>query len=102
MRLDNPTVGRRLQMCRVIANEAGYEEIDWQDNIGMVSFQKVVAGQPVRHNVYLTKMTVATALKHPKQGPTQIYLRNASFGDIRNLFNRPRFHTGRRYHRRRK
>lgn len=82
----------------VIALQAGFECIDFQTNIGMASYRK----GDVRINVYLTTLTVATALNHPKKGKTQLFRKNLNFVELRELFNNPRKHTGKGYYKKSK
>ena len=100
MKIDNPEVACRLKSVRKLAHEYGWTEIDRQDNIGMVSFSRPYNGEGARMNIYLTRMTVATCLNHPKQGKTQLFLRGAEMKDVRRLMKNPRQHTRRRYHKR--
>jgi len=39
----------------------------------MISFVKVLLGDPARINIYITKMTVSTCINHPKKGRTQLF-----------------------------
>ena len=98
MKLDNPYIKERIQKCRSIAKKNDWGEIEYQDNIGMLSFSKMYNGDNARMNIYVTNMTVATCLNHPKKGKTQIFLRNASFEDVKKIMLNPRQHTGRRYY----
>lgn len=82
-----------LTLARGLAKEYDWEEIDLQDNIGMVSFRK----DGVRVNVYYTRKTVATALKHPKKGSTQMFRKNVEPQLLRRIFKYPRTHSGRGY-----
>lgn len=80
--------------CDAIASASGYSLITNQENIGMVSYRK----DDVRINVYLTTRTVATCLNHPKKGKTQLFRRNVSEAQLKQLFNNPRSHTGKGYY----
>lgn len=80
-----------------IASSSGWQLTDYQDNIKMISFKKILNGSKARINIYLTKMTVATALEHPKQGKTQLYRRNVSLECLGAIFENPRQHTGKGY-----
>lgn len=59
----------------------------------MVSYSKEINEGTARVNVYLSKMTVATALNHPKQGKTQLYRRNVDAKLLNKIFINPRVHT---------
>lgn len=82
----------------VIAGKHGYVCFDFQENIGMASYSD---GQ-TRINIYLTKMTVATCLNHPKKGPTQLFRKNVSLDMLTDIFNYPRQHTGKGYYKKKK
>lgn len=77
-----------------IAKQHGYVCFDYQQNIGMVSY----SDGATRINVYLTKMTVATCLNHPKKGPTQLFRRNVTTKELDQIFAYPRKHTGKGYY----
>lgn len=49
-------------------------------------------------NVYLTTLTIQTALKHPKSGRTQLNRKGLSLMEIEQVFKNPRTHTGKGYH----
>lgn len=49
-------------------------------------------------NVYLTTLTIQTALKHPKLGKTQLNRKGLSLMQIEEVFKNPRTHTGKCYH----
>lgn len=76
-----------------IAAKHGYVCFDYQENIGMASYSD---GQ-TRINVYLTKMTVATCLNHPKKGATQLFRKNVDLKTLDEIFAYPRLHTGKGY-----
>ena len=77
-----------------LAKLEGWSRFDYQENIGMVSYSK----NNVRVNVYLSKMTVSTAMNHPKKGKTQLFRRNVSMEQLWKLFKNPRVHTGKGYY----
>lgn len=82
-----------------IANEHGWRLLDIQENIGMCSYSKVINGHKARINVYRTKMTVTTYLKHNKTGKNQLYRKNVSMEQLHKIFKNPRTHTGTGYRR---
>ena len=45
-------------------------------------------------DVWPSKMTVGTYLKHPRQGKTQLFRRNVSYKLLERIFKNPRQHTG--------
>lgn len=77
-----------------VATKHGYASIDYQENIGLVSYSK----DGVRVNVYLTKMTVGTCLVHPKKGATQLFRRNVDMKTLSEIFENPRVHTDKGYY----
>lgn len=77
-----------------IASKHGYVCFDYQEAIGMASY----SDGETRINVYLTKMTVATCLKHPKKGATQLFRKNVSLDMLDEIFDYPRKHTGKGYY----
>lgn len=77
-----------------LASESGWLKIDYQENIGMVSYSK----NKVRINVYLSRMTVSTAMKHPKKGKTQLFRRDVNLQELEKMFINPRIHTGKGYY----
>lgn len=79
-----------------VAGRYGYNCIDFQENIGMVSYSDGAS----RINVYLTKMTVATCINHPKKGATQLFRRDVTLSQLNEIFDYPRIHTGRGYYKR--
>lgn len=82
-----------IEKIREIAAEGEWPEIDHQENICMLSFKK----NETRVNVYYSTMTVATALKHPKKGKTQLYRRNVNGAELRKILDNPRVHLNKGY-----
>jgi len=80
-----------------MAKEHGWELHDHQERIGMVSFVKVVDGDPARINVYMTKMTVGTCINHPRQGRTQLFRKHVGADLMEEIFINPRIHTTKGY-----
>ena len=83
-----------LEVIEALAKNEGYQRIDFQENIGMISY----SDGKTRINIYLTKMTVATCLNHPTKGPTQLFRRNVSISMLDEIFEYPRKHTGKGYY----
>lgn len=94
-----------VSSVRRIAKEYNLEEIQINDASRMISFRKALGrgceGGPVRINVYYSTGTVGTALCHPVQGRTQLFRRNCSYQDLHEVFENPRWHSGKGYQRRR-
>lgn len=83
-----------------IAKKFDWKLVDWQENIYMVSYKKLVGESSIaRVNIYLTTMTVGTSLEHPKKGKTQLF-RKVGFDRklLEKIFKNPRQHTGKGYY----
>lgn len=85
--------GERDDILR-LAQACGYQLEQEQDNIKLLIFVNGTA----QFNVYYTKMTVATCLRHPKRGATQLFRRCVSMNELERLFKNPRTHTGKGYY----
>lgn len=83
--------------ARALAKKHGWTFLGYQENIQMISFHKIIDASFARINIYLTKMTVATALNHPKHGKTQLYRKHVDFKLLERIFKNPRVHTDRGY-----
>lgn len=86
-----------LAKIRRMAKNEGWRELTHQTDIGMLSFGKQIDDSPARINVYTTKMTVATSLKHPRRGKTQMYRKHVDKKLLKAIFENPRVHTNRGY-----
>jgi len=80
-----------------LASSHGWELLDIQENIGMVSFSKMLGETKSRINIYKTKMTVTTYINHPKLGKNQLYRKNVSMAQLKKIFENPRVHTNKGY-----
>ena len=87
-------IAARLRCARFTAEAYGWKEIDHQEKNRMVSFRR----DGTRINVYYSKMTVGTCLKHPTKGFTQLFRRNVTEKMLEKIFNYPRVHTDRGYY----
>lgn len=76
-----------------MAKTHGWKLHDYQENIGMISFVKIYKSDPARINIYITKMTVATCINHPRQGKTQLFRKKVNAKLMAEIFNDPRVHT---------
>lgn len=77
-----------------MAASYGWEFLTWQKDISMLSFSKPNSkGTVMRINIYVTKMTVATCLDHPKHGKTQLFRRAVTQALMGKIFKNPRLHT---------
>lgn len=87
-------LNQRLKFIADIAAKHGYVQMDYQANIGLVSYAK----NDVRINVYITKMTVGTCMNHPKKGKTQLFRKDVSDALLDKIFSNPRVHTQKGYY----
>lgn len=83
-----------IDVIEALAKAESYNRIDFQENIGLISY----SDGATRINIYLTKMTVATCLKHPKKGATQLFRKNVNYEMLKEIFEYPRKHTGKGYY----
>lgn len=83
-----------IDRIKELSEKYNYNLIDYQENIGLISFGQ----DSTRINIYLTKMTVATCLNHPKKGKTQLFRRNVNEQMLEEIFEYPRKHTGKGYY----
>lgn len=90
---DEVVLRRSMAVCR-IAEHYDWEYIGADDSVKMISFRN----GDRRINIYLTTMTVATVLKHPTKGKTQLFRKDVSLYVLEKLFANPRTHTGRGYY----
>lgn len=83
-----------IDVIEALAKSEGYHRIDFQENIGMLSY----SDKSTRINIYLTRMTVTTCLKHPTKGATQLFRKNVDYEMLKKIFQYPRAHTGKGYY----
>ncbi len=81
-----------------LAENHGWQLIDHQTNIKMLSFYKLISGSHSKINVYYSKMTVGTIISHPKKGRTQLFRRHITMSELDQLFIKPRKHTKKGYY----
>lgn len=83
-----------------IARDCDWTFVVLQTNIGMISYRKEdEENGKMRINIYMTKGTVSTAIKHPKHGKTQLFRKNVTLDQLTQIFINPRQHTGKGYYR---
>jgi len=83
----------KIEDIKNTAERHGWEFLTYQKDIYMLSFSK----EDMRINVYVTKMTVATCIDHPKQGKTQMFRKNVNKFMLNRIFKNPRIHTDKGY-----
>ena len=81
-----------LARIEAMAGAFGWEKIDLQPVIYMVSFRKDIR----RINVYYSRrlLTVATIITHPTKGRGQLFRRFVTLNALKSIFLNPRVHTG--------
>ena len=79
-----------LNQVRRLAEEYGYRESKLVPESRVIVFHN----GSTKINVYYTTGTVATSLNHPRQGKTQLFRRNMTLPDLKNIFQNPRVHSG--------
>jgi hypothetical protein len=101
---NNPasTYGIPVELVRELARQHDLEEIQFNPQSRIVSFSQQTDDGPVRINVYYSTGTVGTALDHPVQGPTQLFRRRCTVGELNSIMSDLRWHSGRGHRRRRK
>ena len=88
----------RYEIVENLAIKNGWVKLVYQENIGMLSFTKLYNKSKARINVYLTKMTIASAINHPKKGKKQLFRWGLSPDEVNKIFKNPRLHTKRGYY----
>lgn len=83
-----------IDQIEEIAIKNNFNRIDYQEKIGLISY----SDEQTRINIYLSKMTVATCLNHPKKGKTQLFRKNVTKEMLSEIFEYPRKHTGKGYY----
>jgi len=86
-----------IKTVKAFAKKHGWKLLDYQPIIEMLSFTKMIDGHQARINVYITKMTVATCIKHPKKGKTQLFRKKVDYKLMNEIFKNPRIHTQKGY-----
>ncbi len=84
----------RIEQIKEIAERHNWFFAKWQEDIKMLSFKK----EGSRINIYITKMTVGTAVDHPRYGKGQLYRRHVSLDLLEQIFINPRVHTTKGYY----
>ncbi len=49
-------------------------------------------------SIYLSTMTIQTAMNHPTKGKTQLTRRGITLKEFKKLLDNPRYHTNKGYH----
>ena len=86
-----------LKEIKKLAKDKGWEFHDYQENIGMINFVKVLNSDLSRINIYTTKMTVATCINHPRKVKTQLFRKHVDRKLLIKILENPRVHTHKGY-----
>lgn len=89
--------GWSIEFIRGMASAFELEEVMFNEASRVISFK---SDTNERINVYYTTRTVGTAINHPSQGQTQIFRRNCTDEELREIMQNPRVHTGKGYKKR--
>ena len=79
-----------LEVVKAEAQRRGYTIVRIHDLNKQLQLRRV--GEQV--NVWWSTATVGTYLDHPRQGKTQLFRRNCSLVELREILDNPRKHTG--------
>jgi hypothetical protein len=63
-----------------------------------LTYKLIISNGECKMSVYLSTMTVQTALNHPNKGKTQLTRKNITLQEFNKLLNNPRLHTNKGYH----
>lgn len=98
----NNLMVKNLDRILPLIHEYNWEITELQNNIGMLSLTKEVfmdtKNVKVKVNIYLTTLSVSTAMNHPKKGKTQLHRKNSCLEHIEQILKNPRVHTKRGYY----
>ena len=83
-----------LKKLTDLAEECCWTFWDHQPDICMLSFKRGSS----RINIYYTTMTIATCVRHPVKGKTQLFRRRVSLKELERILVNPRSHTGKGYY----
>jgi len=94
----------KLRTAAKLAKDTGWDTIDHQDNIKMLRVARQRGSEVVKVNIYYGKKTgaqtytVATALKHPTKGKTQLFRKHVTLEELKGILQNPRAHSGKGYY----
>lgn len=63
-----------------------------------LTYKLIITNGECQMSIYLSTMTVQTALNHPKAGKTQLTRKGITITEFRKLLSNPRTHTNKGYH----
>ena len=91
---DSSINGWDINFVRGMAETFNLKEIALNETSRVISFQ---TSDKERVNIYYTTRTVGTALNHPSQGKMQLFRRNCSNEELKEIMQNPRVHTSKAY-----
>jgi hypothetical protein len=62
------------------------------------TYKLIISNRDCKMAIYLSTMTIQTALNHPKSGKTQLTRKNITQKEFGRLLKNPRYHTDKGYH----
>lgn len=86
-----------VKEIRKLAKSMGWIEEETKDKTLLI-FNRLQENIHQQINIWFTRMTVGTCLKHPKKGKTQLFRKNVDDKLLRKIFENPRVHTGNGYY----
>ena len=82
-----------------IAKKYEWNYLDYQPKNRMISF---INSKKDRINYFYTTRTVGTCITHPTSGKTQLFRKRVTDAQLEKIFENPRIHTGKGYHKKHK
>ncbi len=86
-------IEKRKKQITSQAFSFGWKLKDFQSGNGTLIFQKFIENKRNQINVFITTLSVATYLDHPKTGKNQLYRKGLDKRTMRKIFENPRYHT---------
>lgn len=86
--------GNKEFIIEKIAESRGWQKTDATNNGIMMTF---IRGK-MKVEIWPSRMTVATMLRHPKKGKSKLYRCQVTFELLDEIFKNPRVHTGKGYY----
>ncbi len=63
-----------------------------------LTFKLIITDKVCKMSIYLSTMTIQTAMNHPTKGKTQLTRRGITLKEFKKLLDNPRYHTNKGYH----
>lgn len=91
------TIAKKEEII-ALSKKYNWQLHEYQENIQMLSFIRIIFPRRARINIYLTTGTVGTIIEHPKKGSKQLFRKKVDMNLLRHIFRNPRTHTGKGYY----